>query len=504
MQEILSRLEKDLQEGRTSDVRAALKKIQLSTITRNSALPLSTLARRAALPYLALRFLRPYVRPVDGRTLHVTAEEFGAYAIALHNVGANEEALTILSSLVAQKTPIVWLYRAFILFSSWNYAEAIPDLELFVHSPDITSYQKSVGQLNLTAAYLATHNFDSAEALLAQLKSDAKANDLKLIFGGAVELSAQLFFERKEFAKARAAIEDQQFSPRAHNAKFVLWIKKWRALIDLYQHGVTTSNLLQLTTVKEEAVTLRDSETQRECDLHLAAVTQDEDLRNLVYVGTPSPAYRERILNLVPVSKPVPKEFLWIQRGNSANRGALDIFTGREEKSGTELKPGQATHRLLWALSRDFYRPVAIGSLFHYLFPKAYSDPDTSRDRLRIILRRTKTWFAKNSLPLSVHMELEEFGGIYSLKAESDFALKVHCDRADAIPDAAESSLARIFQHFGQHAFSAQQAAAALKSSLGTAIKVLNWGISVQKVSREVSAKTVRYHFAPVVSNVST
>ena len=150
-----------------------------------------------------------------------------------------------------------------------------------------------------------------------------------------------------------------------------------------------------------------DSETQRECDLHRAVITQDQELFSHVYAGTPLPSYRARMLRFFPKASGVGPVASW----STPTEKHFNLNFGRDVQSGIEVKAGPSTHRLIWELCCDFYRQLPVGSLFHLLFPNEYYDPDTSRDRVQAIIYRARGWLMEHDIPMAVNVSNVATGG---------------------------------------------------------------------------------------------
>ena len=483
---ILHSLEAGLRAGGVSKVRKALLTVNISKLKREELLQVSNLARRAGVPLIALRALGSIVH--QNREIHspATVEELASYAIALHKVGASGEAQMLLKPLNGKTHPQVLLYRAFVHFSKWEYREPIHDLQQFIEAKGLSSYERLVGQLNLAAAFVTEELYTDAETLLSNIFSIAKQHSFSAVYSSALELSAQLSYARRDFQRGLKYLTEARELTEAQTEAQLAWVDKWQCLIELAQHGVTSSGLDRLHKIRAASILRGDSETCRECDLREAILSQNLDLFVRVYAGTPFSAYRKRMFRLWTPMSSLPQTLRWTPPGSLVGHGELDLQLGRTN-TGIEVKPGQSTHRLLWAMSLDFYRHSSVGSLFHVLFADQYFDPETSRDRVQAIIYRSREWLQQNKITLSIQMRHANIGGQYYLESSPNFGLRVFCERGHAPPTNEEVMLSRIETTWSQNKFTASEACKKLGLSLGTVVSILNWGQErnlVQKIGQ--------------------
>ncbi len=85
-------------------------------------------------------------------------------ANSLLNLGAIEEATECAAK--AGDNAESRLLRAFIGMAKWDYSDALSHLRKYVVSTELTDYQRSVGELNLSAALLSLGQYEEAEAHL--------------------------------------------------------------------------------------------------------------------------------------------------------------------------------------------------------------------------------------------------------------------------------------------------------------------------------------------------
>lgn len=154
--EFLNEIDAAIRQGL---IRQAASRIQelwkgAQSLSRLERLELARLARRAYLPGVAILLLRPWVRPSSARAMETEArpEETLEFASALIAVGARTEGVELLKSVDASRFPERDLFASFALFSSWDYASALPLLRRYTRHKGLSDYARLVGRANLAAA----------------------------------------------------------------------------------------------------------------------------------------------------------------------------------------------------------------------------------------------------------------------------------------------------------------------------------------------------------------
>jgi hypothetical protein len=202
----------------------------------------------------------------------------------------------------------------------------------------------------------------------------------------------------------------------------LLLIEKWKAILELasskmnlgetrvYSESDARKTLLKIQVKARE---LREWETVRDCDFHLARYTQDLQLGRHLYFGTPFDAYRARLIRKLGINRPDAAERFDLQIGSRGNEFKVDVVSGKSSARNTSLKFGQIPQRLLALLVSDFYRPYRIATLHADLFPDRHYHPLHSPVVLRQAILRLRKWLSESKIPL----QIEEDQSTYRLKA---------------------------------------------------------------------------------------
>ncbi len=438
------------------------REVALKLWTREEHLLFADLCRRCSLFNLGLRALLPYMGH-DQREIP-TPKESAAYAGILIKIGSVSEAAELLGKL-PRSLPEIDLYSAYACISEWNYAAAVPHLRRYLEWPQLAPYQRSIGEVNLAAAWVALGEASQGQPLLQALLSKAKHSDWKLLLKNSLELSAQLAIESGDYTLASQCLDRIEISEV--KAKDDLLVAKQRAVLALKLEHRNARKLI--TSVRERATSFEHWETVRDCDYQLALAQHDENLVLQVYFGTPYPSYRRRLADSCRSwLGPLPQS--WIFGGRER---VFDIRQGKELGEALRLKPGQAVHRMFAALSSDLYRPISQGALFARLFSNQYYDPESGLQRIANVLLRWRRWCEETRFPFRASVEK----GSYRLEVPATCGLRLWNSTATSeLTPAVELTLERLL-NFAPKEFSSRDAASVLHLGLRSTIDILNWGV---------------------------
>ena len=92
---------------------------------------------------------------------------------------------------------------------------------------------------------------------------------------------------------------------------------------------------------------------------------------------------------------------------------SIDLRLGSVLGTSSQLKVGQALHRLLQALCSDFYRPLRTSSLSSQVYPDDVYHPEHSLVKTKSLLYRLREWFRESQVPLTTLND----NGTYRLSA---------------------------------------------------------------------------------------
>lgn len=490
LRELLQGADLAIREGRASEARKALKKIGRRRVPRSLAVTAASLARRVNLAVMGTQILHPLVRPASRSAVPATSAERAEYAALLTYLGASDEALELLEKTSASDAPQVLLFRAFALFAQWNYRDAIEPLTRYLDAPELAPYQRLVGKVNLAAALVIERRFDESRDLLDSLRDETKRQQHRLLYANVLELSAQNAVYMSRWPDAEAWLDEAGKLLADSPGLSELFVRKWQVILRMLRDGMSKSSASELDVIRKDALERRHWETARECDLFQAIATRDEALAAHVHFGTPFPHYRGRIRALYPSAPAYSGDYSWRlgDAPGTARRPELDIVEGAF--GAARLKPGQAMHKVLLALSSDFYQPFRLATLFGWLFRGEYFDPGSSPARVFRLITRTRAWLRANRVPLTI----EDMQGGYRFQARGALTLRV--GEAPAVgASAPDPVVLRLKRRFPTEPFSATDAAGALGKSPRSAIRLLQGPIARGELVREGAAALTRYRF---------
>lgn len=377
-------------------------------------IPLEQLAKIANLswrinhPSIGLRLLFPRLRAESNLKVTSALDAFTEYAGCLLEVGALSEAKQVLRDLKG-RTPRSKFYSALLLFKEWDYEKAIPLLEEYLKEIP-ADYHRLVVRVNLASSYVNIRDWTQAKPFLKELQDELANKGHWLLLGNCYEIESQIHFEEREHARALECLAiSEKHLGQSRNMGW-LYCKKWQLLNRLYQakaDGAPLDGLDgELKRLKRDALAMGSWETLRELDLHWAVCTSDRALLSHVYFGSPSPAYREKIAELVTRECPaleIPEIYTWLGDALSGAPARVHDFKGilTEFKSQPkDRKNGQSflLKRLFYVLCSDFYAPFRIGQLFSILFNGEFYDLETSPDRVFQLIKRLREWLENRAL----------------------------------------------------------------------------------------------------------
>lgn len=492
---ILAEFDDLLKRGQADQVKARLKLIKRKDVERALLAPLARIGMRVALPQFSLYLLSPLVRPGNKLATTASGREVAQYAIALVQIGAVQEGISLLESITDSTIPEVYLYHAIGLFNIWDYQKAIPILNQYLKLEGISSYERLVGMVNLLSAYIVERDFKQAQPLRDQLMPELQAQNYLLMLGNVLELSAQLAMARCEYSEALVFVEKARGIMPESNQRYHLFLNKWHAAASLFIEGVSPQRLRELQEVRESAGRIHHWETMRECDLYQAICTNDIALFQKVYVGTPFRGFRKRMQVLSPFKVEIPEFYDW-NLGDHQNSRVVahryfDIERGIDSKSKAALKPGQLLHRLLRCLAQDFYRRSTPAGLFAKLFPDRFYDYLHSNSRIHELVHRTRHWIQSHKIPL----EICEEKGEYFLGASGTIKVRVSSELDSCHPIL--NILLELVQGDFNHPISCSELIRHTKKPRRSANRLLHEAVAAGYLIRVGRGKKTQYFLAP-------
>ena len=471
-------LENLVRSGQFAKVAEFLRSMKLGKIARMEQLAYANIATRIGDLRIALRILNPTIR---GQTSEPpTPEEKIQYANALRKLGAVSEAEEILRSIDARALPEAFLHLAFCLVSRWEYVEAISLLESFLASPGVAPYRRSVAQVNLLAALVHEQRHDEVSGVLMELQKVVGPTETPLLHGNVLELRAQLAIQTREWDSAISLLaEAAALMRQADGSVGSLQIDKWRVVAMAEKERRAP---IELRTIQKRAIEQGQWEAARDCEYHLAKFAQDEPSLLRLYFGTPYGSYRRKIEKLV---REVPDTWDW--SFGPLSEGSFDLARAASLDGSLQLKAGHMSHRLLIALSQDFYRPASVISLFSQIFSGDYFNPDTSPNRVHQGLKRLRGWLEENRAPA----RLEESSGHYRLQIIRGNAIRLSRDPLSTSHQ--ELELTKLRAALAGQEFTAKEAESVLGCSRASTQRLLRWASERGKLKLEGHTNRARY-----------
>lgn len=460
--------EDEIRAGHGGLVRLALVNLKRTEIPRECLCQIVNLSRRTRLERWGMKLLFPYVR-VDESNKGASAQEICEYSSALMEMGSLDEAKALLSAVDPKEESRALLYLAFLCFRNWDGVGARHYLDTYL-AHEMDDYSRLVGEVNLAAALVQTHELEDAKRLLAHLEESARNQEKKMLLGNILELRSQIAVQEKDWERANRDLEQSALLLQASHHDSLLFTLKWQAVVGLHQGNPEAPR--RIGEVQQKARRMRLWETVRDCDRHLAVHQVREDLFNRLYFGSPFKAFREILLREYPEPSHLREHYDWIGGKEGKNWKVLvDLGSWEGEGLPHHLRPGHLVHSLVMVLSADLYSPQKMGTLFGALFPGEHFNPHSSPEKVYKVIQRSREWFEGSGLGLSV----EQNAGFYRLRVLAGTAVRLHCRMKDSIakPDKIAHLGEYLIRQFGENRFSAKQLSEHLSVSQRTANRLL-------------------------------
>lgn len=446
---------------------------------------LARLANRNHAYVLALRILHPIIRDDREGTAQAGNEALNIYATSLMWIGALEEAQECLHRIKGSTDAL--LTEAFVHFARWDYQKSMPVLLKYLNSSTISPYQKLVGQINLLAALIAVGNLKQAKEVFEPLEVELKSNpNYKLLYGNCLELRSQIAILENSYDTALIFLADSEKCLADQPGRYLLYVNKWRALAQL---GISPNNpeaRQALLKVKAEATDIKNWETIRDCDFHLARLDQDHQSLQRILLGTPYQGYHERVQSLFGISVAESKnlEYSPAQPGIKPERIGLDL-----NKISDNTFLNSTSWPLLQVMTKDIYKPPRMGVVFSSLYRKENFDPFTSPQRVRNSIFRFNDWAEENQCELKIRIENGDFRfigpkeiGIVSTQRERPL-------------ESWQAALKVFKEQNNSKSFTTAELAKNLGVTPRSALYILQKAMASKKIQKIGSGKSSRYIF---------
>lgn len=156
----------------------------------------------------------------------------------------------------------------------------------------------------------------------------------------------------------------------------------------------------------------------------------------------------------------------------------FDLSKGCEEGGKAALVEQPLLFRLLQALTKDFYRPLPLGSLFSTLYPDEKFNPETSPNRVYQVVKRLRRWFNSQNIPLEIEMQ-NDFFKLHALKP---YTLRISFQSFKATQN--DALLESLQRHFDKNRFTLTELKEACGLTPAQARKFLSWALERRKLRR--------------------
>jgi len=382
-----------LKEGKLPEVQLELEKLSASSVPRKNLYQVAQVSRRAGLPEIGLRLLSPYVRPKNRGLQVPTPDELSEYAVLLQRIGSLKEAWQLLEREELRGRAEVLLYKTYVLFNEWKYAEAIPQLESYLEATGISEYQRAIGKVNLLSALSFVGDYDKANKLFPSIESQLKeAGHLRLL-ANIYEIQCGAFFRQGNISGAQRILEGAEKLVTSKVALDALYIQKWSLILAAQRTG----DCQPLYEFKEVARENGQAEIERDSDFHLLKIRFDANRANHLYAGTPYSSYRRLMLRSFHWAEP-KEDYVWGHSGETLDLREMSW------KGATVFRKDSLQHRALLFQLSDLYQARNVGGIFSNIYPDEYFDVDSSTLRVHQLVKRVREKIEELEIPISLEL----------------------------------------------------------------------------------------------------
>ncbi len=439
LNEILDSIEQQIRQGQIRQAQQWILELVVgSEVQRSDRLRLANLSRRAGLVVYSLKLLNKIINSDQYDLLMASPLEIISYSAGLSLMGATAEAEKRLNAIDTNTYPEALLHTAFLHISNWQYQKSIPYLKKYSKHPNVSPYQKIVAKVNLLACYLFVQKSKKFLKNSDRLLKLCIKNSYQLLAGNILEMQAQYYILSDQLSIADVVLQQAEKFINSEESSYSLLIEKWKFICKTkqflkYKNAFTgnialneyADNKMELNKsfqlindfelndlrnqlcdqyqfLKNKSKRLNSHETARDLDLYFSLLQENKIGLNKVYWGTENQSYKDRVLLIsshffkpdTNVSIPCEHEDL--------PKVIFDLnhFTINGQK--TSIRPDSRTWVVIKYLSRDFYRPVRIGELFNFLYPKESFNIEISLEKIKKVIFRVRQDIIKHQLPLKI------------------------------------------------------------------------------------------------------
>ncbi len=483
---LFAEIEKLIRDGDSARARLCLSHLRKNKLNSNERYQAARFARRLDDPKLGLLLLRPIVELSQRQKVACAPDIQIEYAVCLIKQGISSQGVRLLQTVDPERHPHVLLYRSFAHFSNWEYAAAVPLMERYIKSPQLTDYERIIGTVNWIAALVGARNMDEADRQIRILVPKLQERNLSLLLGNTYELWTQVAIFRRQIEPAAKMLDLAARTLSLSQSRYRFFIEKWKIYLSGLQNGPSSDLLTRFQELSHGAAAIGDFETIRECDLLQGEIFKDLELIRKVYFGTPYSGYRNRIKALQIVNFDETDTHLWqFKQGSQTEVKTLDLYAMKWGEDSLPTKRLKNTERLLQLLTTDFYRPFAWTRIYNNLFPEEIFDPVLDPHRIYELIRRANGWLKESGLPFDVSND--PFG--YRISASQTCAILLKSD----LGDRASSFEDLVRRSAGGASFKAREAQQWSQLPLTTVIRRLNSAVVSGRCEKKGKGKNTVY-----------
>lgn len=224
------------------------------------------------------------------------------------------------------------------------------------------------------------------------------------------ELVGQYNILQRRFELCDQHLQKAEVLLENHSGIYNFYVSKWKAISKLLQNPKDPCALEAIQQIKAQALEKKEWETLREIDFYLAIATQNSELFNKVYFGTPFSGYRKKMKWLWPDVVTPAADMIWHLQADVPNQDdALFNFEERnKEPKRIQMKTllreckSPLLCKLIEVVCRDFYRPITLGELHNELYANQFYHDESSPLKVKQLLKRVNSWFHTNGYSLTI------------------------------------------------------------------------------------------------------
>ncbi len=495
MREKLIEIDNLIKKAQISEASNLLERLDFDKIQRNDYVLYANLHRRLGNPSIALKTLRPFVRPSARNQQVATPDEILEYSMALIKLGAIIEAKKLIEKISAESHPLASLYLAFGEISSWNYKSARTHLEHFCQHPKAEPYYIKTAKINLLSCYSFLDEPNNARKIFDELKNNPEVKNYTLMYRHVLLLAAQVsLFERKwsETNSLISKVKDTYKDSDQKSKNYIL--AKWELILKLYMNGPTNESLADLNELRLKASSMNSPEFNRDLDMYEGIFFKDDSKLFRVYFGTPYESYKEKLINTYKyfhtTKLELPNEFHYYLPEGETSDAWIEIGSGKNSYSKSFLKKDSINQRILNVLSSDLYKNPNIYQLNDEAFDESYFNPVSTPNKVKQSIFRLNSWFDTNSIPLAATSSNQ----FYSLKSKTPIQIRVLLNDSENLE--LDVICKKLFTAVARNEFSSLQAMETLGVSRRTATRILKQLIHEKKALQTVKGPRSKYILA--------